>query len=125
ARGTVRSAPTEKWWEVDLALRRALRGLPGGSSLSRLLRDRLGVEHHLKRPALNVKTILQWAKQHHARTGSWPTGDSGEIHDAPGETWRAVDAALTKGTRGLPGGDSIARILQRAVGRPLWGRTPL
>jgi hypothetical protein len=41
---------------------------------------------------------------------------------APGETWVAIDAALAHGHRGLPGGDSVARLLarRRGVGRRGW-----
>ena len=38
-------------------------------------------------------------------------GRSGPISEAPGETWGAVDAALQKGSRGLPGGSSLALLL--------------
>jgi hypothetical protein len=34
----------------------------------------------------------------------------------PGETWQAVDDALTQGHRGLPGGSSIAQLLARRRG---------
>ncbi len=55
--------------------------------------------------------ILSWTDAHHARTGRWPNYDSGPIMDAPGETWAAVQMALTLGRRGLPGGSSQARLL--------------
>jgi hypothetical protein len=35
---------------------------------------------------------------------------------APGERWRAVNQALAQGLRGLPGGDSLARLLARRFG---------
>jgi hypothetical protein len=38
----------------------------------------------------------------------------GAVHDAVGEDCRKLDAALYLGTRGLPGGDPLARLLQRA-----------
>jgi hypothetical protein len=37
--------------------------------------------------------------------------------DAVGETWRAIDTALRRGLRGLPGGDSLRRLLGR-LGAP-------
>jgi hypothetical protein len=38
------------------------------------------------------------------------------VADAPGETWGAVNAALAHGSRGLPGGDTLARLLARRLG---------
>ena len=51
-------------------------------------------------PHLEIETILAWADAHHQRTGAWPMGHSGEIQDAPGETWTAVEMALAHGQRG-------------------------
>src|SRR5436309_357023 len=81
--------------------RRGLRGLPGGSSLARLLAERRGVRNHLALPKMTIAGILAWADAHHARTGRWPGRASGAIADAPGETWTAVDGALAHGGRGL------------------------
>jgi hypothetical protein len=41
---------------------------------------------------------------------------SGEVPQAPGETWGAIDHALKDGRRGLPGGDSLAALLARRLG---------
>lgn len=48
--------------------------------------------------------------------GSWPTAKSGPVPEAPGETWLAVESALTDGKRGLLGGDSLSRLLVRSRG---------
>ena len=37
--------------------------------------------------------------------------------EAPGEVWANIDSALRHGHRGLPGGDSLARCLNRYRGR--------
>ena len=74
-----------------------------------------------QRPPLTVEQIVGWADAHHARTGRWPTAASGPVADAPGEHWRAVNNALYGGYRGLPGGDSLANLLDRhgrGTGRP-------
>jgi hypothetical protein len=42
---------------------------------------------------------------------------SGPVVDAPGETWWSIDASLIKGHRGLPGGDTLPRLLARERGR--------
>src|SRR5205085_11216269 len=47
-----------------------------------------------QRPDLTLETVLAWMDLHRAREGEWPTADSGEIWDAPGENWRSLDGAL-------------------------------
>jgi hypothetical protein len=71
-----------------------------------------------RRVPLTVEQILAWADAHRARTGGWPGIDSGPIADAPGESWKAVDSALRAGCRGLPGCDSLPRLLARHRGTP-------
>src|SRR5262245_13038746 len=62
---------------------------------------------------LTVAAILRWADLHYQRTGRWPTGRSGPVADAPGERWGTIEAALRCGNRGLPGTDTLARLLAR------------
>jgi hypothetical protein len=70
-----------------------------------------------QRPPLTVEQILAWADAHHERTGRWPISRSGPVEGVPGQTWGDVDKALRAGRRGLPGGDSLARLLDRHLGR--------
>jgi hypothetical protein len=70
-----------------------------------------------RRPPLTVAQILDWADAHHRRTGAWPSARAGPVVEAA-DTWRAVDGALRSGGRGLPGGDSLARLLRRERGVP-------
>jgi hypothetical protein len=107
----VAEAPGETWHGVDLALRGGYRGLKGGTSLARLLATRLGVRNRASLPVLKPEQIIRWAERHHRRTGEWPTRDSGQVADAPEETWRGLDLALRGGYRGLPRGSSLARLL--------------
>lgn len=109
--GAIAEAPGETWSIVDTALGRGRRGLPSGSSLARLLNKHRGVRNPACPPRLSVAGILNWADAHHQRTGAWPSASSGPIPDAPGETWTAVDLALQRGTRGLRGGSSLAKLL--------------
>jgi hypothetical protein len=110
--GPIPETPGATWNAVNMALYNGLRGLTGGGSLARLLRERRGKKRS-RRPALDVGQILAWADAHRARTGRWPTGSSGPVAEAPGETWAAVEMALRQGHRGLPGGDGLARLLGR------------
>jgi hypothetical protein len=114
--GRIPGTVNEKWYNIDAALRAGARGLPGGSSLARLLAEHRGRRNRKQLPPFSVTEILRWADAHHLRTGHWPTRDSGRIPEAPGETWMAVEMALSKGLRGLPGGSSLARLLARRRG---------
>jgi hypothetical protein len=109
--GAIEGVPGDTWLAIDSGLRWGGRGLPGGSSLAQLLSDHRGRKKYSRRPEITEAQILDWADAHRARTGQWPTAESGPIADAPGETWMAVQMALAKGHRGLPGGSSLARLL--------------
>jgi hypothetical protein len=119
--GRVRGT-AEDWRGVNKALVRGGRGLPGGSSLAKLLANERGVPHRFGRPPLTDEQILEWAEHQYRVTGSWPNCKSGPIIDVPGETWVAVDTALSKGQRGMPGGSSLAKLLAERwhIGR--WAR---
>jgi hypothetical protein len=115
--GRIRESRGETWAAMDAALRKGMRGLPGGSSLARLLAQERGVRNPQNLPKLTRQGILAWADAYHRRCGTWPISDSGPIPEAPGETWGAVDQALTSGIRGLPKGSYLARLLAEARGK--------
>jgi pyrroloquinoline quinone (PQQ) biosynthesis protein C len=116
ASGSVLDAPDEKWTNISAALQQGLRGLPGGSSLAQLLAEKRGATHHLILPKLTEEVILSWADAHYGRKNEWPRIDSGEIEDAPGESWKSIDADLRRGLRGLPSGSSLPKLLADARG---------
>jgi hypothetical protein len=109
--GAVEDAPGETWAAVVAALSGASRGITRKLSLANLLQERRDVRNVQNQPRLIIDNILQWADAFHARTGRWPTEDSGEIPEAPGETWGRVSNAIYIGTRGLTFGATLARIL--------------
>ena len=75
-----------------------------------------------QRPGLTLAEILAWADAHRQRTGQWPTSESGPIAEGRDITWWAVDMALRRGYRGLPGKSSLGRLLHEHRGVPLrWG----
>jgi len=115
--GPVAEAPEENWFALDRALRAGVRGLPGGTSLAQLLARRRKVRNVQALPLLTEAQILAWADRHFQQTGDWPRVASGPVQGAAGETWAGVQAALSIGRRGLPGGSSVARLLaaQRGV----------
>ncbi len=116
--GPVTEAPEETWKGVDIALRGGYRGLPGGTSLARLLAEKRGVRNRTNLPQLDTEQILTWAEAHRRRTGTWPTSASGSISGVPGETWKGIEMALRQGYRGLEGGSSLAHLLDEARRRP-------
>ncbi len=105
-----------RWSHVDQALAQGGRGLPRVGSLAVLLLERRGRRHKGRLPRYTYGQFLAWADSHKAKTGRFPTADSGPIMDAPGETWGAVDRALMTGLRGLPGGSSLAQFLANRRG---------
>lgn len=116
ASGAIDEVPGETWSRVNAALSQGCRGLPNGSSLAKLLSEKLGVRNAKKPPPLTTAKILEWADAHFRRAGKWPKKETGVIHDAPGETWNAVNVALVQGLRELNGGSSISRLLAQFRG---------
>jgi hypothetical protein len=68
--GAVPGAWAQRWSAINTALQKGHRGLPGGSSLARLLAARRGVRNRKGLPHLTVPQILRWADAYHRRTGT-------------------------------------------------------
>ncbi len=100
----------ETWTRVHDALRAGRRGLPGGSSLAKLLADHRSVRNQMDRPPLTIQQILAWVNAHKATIGDWPTQYSGQVTGAD-ETWSGINSALRLGRRGLPGGATLVDLL--------------
>ena len=109
--GSVQESPGTSWMMVQAALAAGKRGLPGESSLGKLLLEHRGVRQ-VRRARLDSKQILKWAHHHRRRSGKWPTSTAGKIKTAPRLTWLAVDMALRHGNRGLPGGSSLSLLIR-------------
>ncbi len=103
----------ETWQAVSAALYRCGRGLQRRISLSQLLAQRRGPRNIRHRSSLEEQQILAWAKAYFNATGRWPRRSSGPILQSPEDKWSAVDYALSKGTRGLPRGSSLAKLLRK------------
>lgn len=110
--GAVAEAPARSWSAINVALFRGSCGLPGGHSLRTLLTLYAGKSPGRRDP-LRPLQIEGWARSHQRRCGCWPTSRSGDVQDAPGETWRGIDKALRQGMRSLRGGDSLSRLVRR------------
>jgi hypothetical protein len=107
--GPVVGTQGETWRAIDRALQAGLRGLPGGSSLQKLLARERGVTR-----TLTVKQVLAWAEAHRRQTGQWPTVVSGTVAGHDGLIWRTIDAGLRRGYRGLPSGSSLSQLLGKS-----------
>ena len=113
--GEVAAEPINTWSAINQALIKGVRGLPGGSSLPRLLAEHRGVRNKKALPLLTTQQILKWCDAFHEKTGTWPTSQDGELESVPGETWRHIDNALRHGSRGLPC-SSLAQLLEESRG---------
>ena len=115
--GPIKESPQDTWSGINGSLRSGYRGFPVGSSLPRFLETFRGTRNqgHLSR--LSVRQILGWADAHYERTGKWPGVLSGQVVDAPGETWSGISQSLTDGRRGLRRGSSLAKLLGRYRGK--------
>jgi hypothetical protein len=117
--GVIPGARGTTWLAVDLALRLGYRGLPGGSSLARVLGKRPGSVRNIHGERLTTRKIVRWARAFHARRGRWPRENDGKIPESPGDTWVAVRSALRYGLRGIRRPMTLARFLHRTCDAPL------
>jgi hypothetical protein len=84
--------------------------------LALLLAEKRNVRNVWSLPNLTIKEIEVWFDVHKERTGEWPHVNSGPIPGTNGETWNAINHALMRGSRGLPGGSSLAELLEQKRG---------
>ena len=113
----------QDWNSINAALREGRRGLPGGTTLARLLAEHRGLHHPLHQPRLTLRRILAWAKAHHRRTKRWPNAQRTGPRGARRELAK-IDEALRCGLRGLARGTTLARLLEDHLGIQTHGRLP-
>jgi hypothetical protein len=109
--GKVYEQPSETWNAINCALYAGYRGFRGGVTLAQLLIKHRGIRSHRALPKLTIRRILAWADAYHEQTGQWPNFRSGPVEGSGGESWLTIERALQHGSRGLPGGWSLARFL--------------
>jgi hypothetical protein len=107
--GPVPCGGGDTWCAVHMALVQGHRGLPGGETLSRFLARYRGP--FLGAPPLTIEQILRWADEYRDRMKKWPAINSGPVAGQGALTWGVINDALAHGSRGLPGGGSLARLL--------------
>ena len=100
------------WGTVDYLLRARHAGRAGRNYARPFPRQkRRGRINHLDRPQLSIRLILCWADTYFELHGVWPKRGSGPV-DGAEATWSGIDSALQRGSRGLPGGSSLVRLLK-------------
>lgn len=109
--GKVRGRPGEDWAAIDMALRHTRRGLTRTTSLSRLLTEYARERYNPRLGPISIGQIVEWARRHYRSTGRWPTHRTGPVRGTPRLKWSSIDYALRLGGRGLPGGTTLARLL--------------
>jgi hypothetical protein len=120
--GPIPEAPGETWLRVEGALNKGQRGLPGGDSLSQFLMRHNRRPYHdwrkrvVRHERLSLEQIVAWADTFFQKNQRWPAAHSGPIAGTRNETWLSVDVALRAGVRGLPGGSSVALLLEERRG---------
>jgi hypothetical protein len=122
--GPVAGAERETWFAINYNLKKGGRGLPGRTSLSRVLAEHRAARNVYSRPPLRLEQILAWADAYHAAHGRWPRRDSGPVEQAPGETWEAIDSAVRYASRGLKRGPSLGRLIVEHRGPDAHNRPP-
>jgi hypothetical protein len=108
--------PGDTWLAYDTCLTRGLRGLPGGSSLAKLLSEsEIGYINRKGKPKLTVDFIQDRVRDHLIKNGTLPRSSSGPVAGGyPGDTWLGYERALINGNRGLPGGSSLSRVMEQS-----------
>ena len=109
---------------LDKALWEGRRGLPGGTTLARVLAEHRQAPNIYTEPPLAAGQILAWAEAHRAATGRWPSSASGPVLHAQGERWGSINTALREGYRGLPGGQSLGRLIRGCGGQHAYRTRP-
>lgn len=74
------------------------------------------VVKNVSQDKLTIEEIKEWVNIWCRYYGAYPTCSSSNLDWVPGlpkERWSAIDYALKNGTRGLPGGTTLARVVQQ------------
>jgi group I intron endonuclease len=110
-KGEIPELPGYNWNAINSALKVGGRGLPKGSSLSKVLASH-GATNRGSKSNLTEDHIWRAAQAWHTRTGRWPSGyTKGIIPELPGDTWNAIGHLLYVGGRGLLGKSSLSKLL--------------
>jgi hypothetical protein len=102
--GDVFEAPHEKWHLIDEALRQGHRGMPGGSSLLKLLAKKRGLRNPLNLPPLTAHAMLlhSFLTIHRPDQPTPSSADTPPVPTLPGDTAPATHGNAGPAFAGLP-----------------------
>ncbi len=106
----------DSWLCVSAALRNGGRGLPKGSSLSQLIEKRFGLKRQEYGPRLTEESILDLIKKYIAKYDRKPNCKTGLVEGHENLTWSALNRRLEIGDKTLPGGSSLAKLIEKELG---------
>jgi hypothetical protein len=108
------------WANIDRRLREGSYGLPGGSSLAQLIRERFSIRDQVIVPTIPLEMIHSWVESYLAEYREKPTAKSGKIKYASGEfqglSWHSVNQAIKTGKTSLPKGSTLADYIAATFG---------
>lgn len=104
------------WQGVNGCLSNGFRGQEPGQSLASFIAKHFGIINGTNRKTYTPELILEWAEHFYKANGYYPTKRSGAVDygiiDGYSETsWSSIDACLRRGRLGLPGGDSLHKLI--------------
>lgn len=104
--------------DAQLTLSGFLRYTSGACNIDTFQKLRDAIQ--MSRAPLSIELIIDWLRQYMNKYNKKPRMQSGIIEFAIGPyeniTWSAINAALWKGGRGLPGGSSLANLIEEQFG---------
>lgn len=105
----------ESWRNIEATLHRGGRGLGVRSSIAQILETHRGRRNPKNLPQLCDGALKKWIVRYKKRHKCWPSRESGKIAGTQ-ETWRTVDKALKRGSRGRSDKSSLADFLFQHFG---------
>lgn len=113
------------WKTIGIALFTGSRGLPGGSSLAKLRRRNTGIDTGRK-SGISLTEDLVWQEilAFKKANGIFPSTNT-KPKTSFGITWSAMSGNLSSGYYGLPGGSSLAKLIEARTGKKRPDNRPL
>ena len=106
----------ESWTHYDIYLSRGQRGLPGGSTLAKLLQKERGVQNPKGKPRLTEDIILYDIQSFYNLHGRLPNKrETLPVPGKPLETWSGYNSALYGKTRGISERSSLCKLIEKRM----------
>ena len=105
------------WKTIDQALRYSQIGLRRSCGLSRFLGMKRGYvpANGKSMPDISIEDIVEYMLVFWKLHGRWPNYSDGAISEGSPEKWSNLNAALSKGGRGLRSGSSLIKLIPLAL----------